>query len=552
LSASVAALVQGLKTAADEFDEATAEAICEELRQGILGQTLKPSDDEQKAVMKQLRRCRWFSRMQRFGEALGEQGLACWTARRQLGQALIEQGDFDKALGVVEALVADPQCPPGEVAEARGLEGRLYKQRYMDRGAALTGGARRQILKSCIDAYYPVYATNGGNYWHGINTVAMLLRGRRDGNAIDVGKDPLDLAQEIVDGVETAKKKEHWDIASAAEACVALGKWPQALSYMTEYVGHPDLDSFSAASTLRQFEQVWQLGWDGPGRDLILLLRLAVVGRTRVDATAAPERMHAALSLPLKDLLAFEAVARERRSSLEKKFGPQGPRLFTWIEKCAVRARSVGRIERLTGEGFGTGFLVPADLLYPSLKGSNELLLVTNSHVLGTKDDEALRPQECRVRFEALGEPRTFRVKKLLFESPELELDVTVAQLDPAVSGADLYSLAPDEEPTFDPKVTRKLNVIGHPKGGLLSISIDDNLQVGWRHPRLHYRTPTEGGSSGSPVFDDEWNLIAVHHAGSEKMTRLDQAGTYQANEGIWIHAIRQAIAEDAATRRTG
>ncbi|MFA9272967.1 MAG: hypothetical protein ACEQSX_19915, partial [Baekduiaceae bacterium] len=66
---------------------------------------------------------------------------------------------------------------------------------------------------------------------------------------------------------------------------------------------------------------------------------------------------------------------------------------------------------------------------------------------------------------------------------------------------------------------------------------------------RLHYRTPTVGGSSGSPVFDgDSFTLLGVHHAGAADMRRLNgRPGIYAANEGIWIDSIRQAINETAS-----
>ena len=61
---------------------------------------------------------------------------------------------------------------------------------------------------------------------------------------------------------------------------------------------------------------------------------------------------------------------------------------------------------------------------------------------------------------------------------------------------------------------------------------------------RVHYRAPTEGGSSGSPVFDDSWDVIAVHHMGGKAgMSQLNgKTGTYAANEGISIQSIRQAV----------
>jgi V8-like Glu-specific endopeptidase len=61
----------------------------------------------------------------------------------------------------------------------------------------------------------------------------------------------------------------------------------------------------------------------------------------------------------------------------------------------------------------------------------------------------------------------------------------------------------------------------------------------------LHYRSPTEPGSSGSPVFNDQWELIALHHAGGTDLPRLNNhGGTYAANEGITLPAIRKRLSE--------
>jgi V8-like Glu-specific endopeptidase len=89
----------------------------------------------------------------------------------------------------------------------------------------------------------------------------------------------------------------------------------------------------------------------------------------------------------------------------------------------------------------------------------------------------------------------------------------------------------------------QRLYVIGHPRGGGLMFSMQDNRLVDHGAPtdyRVHYRTPTEPGSSGSPVFNGSWELVALHHSGSATMKRIHGAGTYEANEGIWIQAIRK------------
>ena len=88
-----------------------------------------------------------------------------------------------------------------------------------------------------------------------------------------------------------------------------------------------------------------------------------------------------------------------------------------------------------------------------------------------------------------------------------------------------------------------RLYIIGHPRGRDLELSLQDNQLLACNDTLLHYRTPTEPGSSGSPVFEPEdWRVIALHHKGGEEMRRIDgQEGTYQANEGIAILALQKA-----------
>ena len=58
-------------------------------------------------------------------------------------------------------------------------------------------------------------------------------------------------------------------------------------------------------------------------------------------------------------------------------------------------------------------------------------------------------------------------------------------------------------------------------------------------------------GSSGSPVFDNHWQLIGVHHAGGFNLPQLNNAGgTHAANEGITFDAIRAGLAADPPRAR--
>ncbi len=74
--------------------------------------------------------------------------------------------------------------------------------------------------------------------------------------------------------------------------------------------------------------------------------------------------------------------------------------------------------------------------------------------------------------------------------------------------------------------------------------SLQDNVLLDYDQRVLHYRSPTERGSSGSPVFDNDWRLIGLHHVGGVSMPLLNNAGgTYAANEGITFEAIRGRLA---------
>ena len=104
--------------------------------------------------------------------------------------------------------------------------------------------------------------------------------------------------------------------------------------------------------------------------------------------------------------------------------------------------------------------------------------------------------------------------------------------------------------------------IIGYPRGGEMQFSLQDNRLLDHEGPpqglppvpervRVHYFAPTEPGNSGSPVFDENWNCIALHHAGLKDdpdaglvgMQQLNgKDGDYSANEGIWIASIMAAI----------
>lgn len=61
------------------------------------------------------------------------------------------------------------------------------------------------------------------------------------------------------------------------------------------------------------------------------------------------------------------------------------------------------------------------------------------------------------------------------------------------------------------------LSIIQHPGGELKQLALRENELVDVLEFHLHYLTDTGRGSSGSPVFNDQWEVVALHHSGVPK-----------------------------------
>jgi hypothetical protein len=87
------------------------------------------------------------------------------------------------------------------------------------------------------------------------------------------------------------------------------------------------------------------------------------------------------------------------------------------------------------------------------------------------------------------------------------------------------------------------LFIVQHPKGDPLQLALDTDAVIGMNanSTRVQYGTNTLPGSSGSPCFDRDWNLVALHHSGDPD---FDPAHKAEYNEGIPFSAIRALLAQ--------
>jgi len=181
-----------------------------------------------------------------------------------------------------------------------------------------------------------------------------------------------------------------------------------------------------------------------------------------------------------------------------------------FLERGTRASLSVGRI--VTGPRRapdGTGFLVSQDLL------------ITNAHVIADADDALDHIVQFNYSAPGTGADITpvefrFQPHRLFLHSPPNELDYALIAVEPRnAAGADLLrfgwnALTPRGN---EIDVGERVNIVHHPGGSPKRVSIRQNFVAPSTEDFLHYMTDTEPGSSGSPVFDDEWQVVALHHA---------------------------------------
>jgi V8-like Glu-specific endopeptidase len=218
--------------------------------------------------------------------------------------------------------------------------------------------------------------------------------------------------------------------------------------------------------------------------------------------------------------------------------GPGGPQLekiigtastlvpISYLEIGLLRSRAVARI-KLASTASGTGFLTTHNRL------------ITNHHVL--PDNDAARTAKAQFNYQTTADGLNAGVDEYGFV-PDVEFrtseadDWTVVRVDgdPAAKWGSL-ALAPAVIETGD-----RVNIIQHPLGQRKQVSFYSNVVVFVGSNRVQYLTDTEPGSSGSPVFDKQWNVVALHHSGGwlPEPNGADATRSFYRNEGILIDAV--------------
>jgi len=221
---------------------------------------------------------------------------------------------------------------------------------------------------------------------------------------------------------------------------------------------------------------------------------------------------------------------------------------FSFVQNALAASRSVARLyvprivhgKREVLGGVGTGWLITPDLM------------LTNHHVINAR-----LPGESPANaldFQAQGEQTLVWFDYHLeggshidYEGTELvhsnpKLDYALFRLVKAMEKREHLPLI-HQKPKLE--TSTRLNIVQHPGGGPMRFAIRNNFYVGEASGsnRIRYVTDTEPGSSGSPVLNDRWHVIAMHRGYQEIPEEMHKGKLIRYhNEGIAIHAILEDL----------
>lgn len=280
----------------------------------------------------------------------------------------------------------------------------------------------------------------------------------------------------------------------------------------------------------------------GGGDALVLMLR--ELRKMKVDAVKqqAIDVLLAGLASPgrpastvLSDSLRNSTgLLRDKGEQLERVLSREGTfRSIHFLSVGVQRASAVVMIELSETRPLGTGFLLDSGWL------------VTNHHVW---PDEATA-RACTLVF-GFEEGADGVVRPGIRVPVPAEGELRLSRHD---TGDDLAALQIDldrlrERAAFTPiphpdvvpiRPGDVVPILQHPLGRPKKISLTEAEITSIVADRVRYTTDTDQGSSGSPVFDMSWRLIAVHHAW---LRAMEEPEAPPRNEGIAVGRLLELL----------
>ena len=270
--------------------------------------------------------------------------------------------------------------------------------------------------------------------------------------------------------------------------------------------------------------------------------RADLSGKTPIEAND-PQR--------IQTWLARAAPELPRGETLERIINGNDLMQINYLDRGMLAAKSVGRISigDASGQvvGYGTGFMIAPRLL------------LTNHHVFPDANTASHSFIRFNYQLDANGnktnpEDFDFQPEACFVTSGPLDFTVVAVKENAALSKYGFLPLDATPGKTLD---AQYLTIIQHPSGERKQIAIRENQLIKTMDNFLWYATDTAPGSSGSCVFNDAWQVVALHHSGVPDKVDVDgkpftdatpdDKVKWIANEGVRISSIAKELQKSAS-----
>jgi V8-like Glu-specific endopeptidase len=179
--------------------------------------------------------------------------------------------------------------------------------------------------------------------------------------------------------------------------------------------------------------------------------------------------------------------------------------------------------------GWGSGFLISPDLL------------LTNHHVLEDLVTAGASRLQIPGEDDLDGNPMAVQVfnldpQRFFVTSPIDQLDYTIVAVAPQANGTTVAGFGFNRLIPATGKLVKGeyVSIIQFPNGGQKQIALRQNQVVDIFNNFIHYETDTAPGSSGAPVMNDQWEVVALHHSG---VPETKDGKWVNIDGGIWKEA---------------
>ena len=223
-------------------------------------------------------------------------------------------------------------------------------------------------------------------------------------------------------------------------------------------------------------------------------------------------------------------VWRDDRSSadlnLERIIGENTLRHVNMLHKALRAANAVVRIT-IPKQGYGTGFIVGPDLI------------MTNHHVIENASQAAGAEFAFFYELDIAGNKRDEVIvgavaDGFLHTDPKLDFSLIRIQHPPEFGPP--LALKPVRV-----EQNQRVAIIQHPGGFYKKISLQNNFVAHADDRLIQYYTSTEAGSSGSPVFNEDFEVVGLHHSWTA-LAEPDPGQRYFRNQGSSMIAVLGAL----------